>query len=331
MKEYNNISLVHKSLFGELTNDEKVAYNQWLLEGENDKLVKDLQQIWDLSEAYQPTDFKPNAAAAFHKFKAQINTTDEVSTETKIVKLNPMMWVSRIAASIILVGACFFLFKDSFKSSTEFTKEIYASSITNSSLSDGSEVWLDDAATFSIASSFGNDERRVKLNGKAYFNVDRDEDKPFIVEMGKNRLEVLGTSFNIDHKNETSIVEVESGIVRVSTNSNSAILKAGDKAVLNYASDEIKISKLNSDRFDWYKNSLEIESSSIAEVMKQVSDFYNVKIDLSVNVDQACQLTSPLAKNSSIDELLKVLEATYDMQYEKLDAKHFEIKYLSCR
>lgn len=329
MKQFNNISLVHKSLSGALSTEERAAYNNWLLEAENEQLAQDLQDVWDLSANYQPTSFQPNASAAFHKFKAEISK-DIVINEPKIVRMKPLFWVTRIAASMILIAACLFAFKDSFKSN-QFENEIFASALTNSTLDDGSQIWMDENASMALSTDFNDDERRVKLNGKAYFDIERNEAKPFIVEMGNNRLEVLGTSFNIDNSSDDVIVEVESGIVKVKADSKEAVLKAGDKAVINYKKDQITLSKSSESDFDWIQGSLKIQALPIEKAMERIAAYYNVELDLSVNVDRSCKVTSPLAKNSSIDELFEVLASTYQMKYEKINSKHFEIKYLNCK
>ena len=62
-------------------------------------------------------------------------------------------------------------------------------------LEDGTEVYFNSETKFRYPVKFEESERRVFLEGEAYFKVKRDE-RPFSVEMGGNRIEVLGTEFN---------------------------------------------------------------------------------------------------------------------------------------
>lgn len=327
MKQSNNIALVHKFLSGALSDKEIPMYNRWLEEPGNRELADDLAFVWDKSAKYKATSFQPNAAAAFHKFKASIQ--EETSTvETKVVQLNPMRWVYRIAASFVLVAASVYFFN--IDNAVKFDQGTFATSIESKSLLDGSSVWLDANSSLALAESFNADERRVKLEGKAFFDVERNENKPFIVEMGKNTLEVLGTSFNVETKGNTSRVEVRSGKVKVTAKTASMLLVAGDIVNIDFNSDVItKDSEASSD-FNWYQQGLELQSQSIQTVIDQISKYYKVNIDLSSNVDKGCKLTSPLAGNSNIEEIMEVLGATYEMKYEKLNKDHYVIKYLNC-
>src|SRR5690606_38970298 len=68
-------------------------------------------------------------------------------------------------------------------------------------LSDGTLVLLNAASTLTYPAEFGENTREVILDGEAYFEVTKDPEKPFIVRTAKQRIEVLGTSFNINAYN----------------------------------------------------------------------------------------------------------------------------------
>lgn len=330
MKQFNHITLIQKHLGDVLNPAEQEAYDAWLVQPGNQELANDLRDIWDLSAKYQPTEFKPNAAAAFHKFKAEIRKESTVNTEPKIVRMKPMLWFSRIAASLVVLVACLFAFNH-FNDVQSFNEEILAETIEQSTLNDGSEIWLDKDASLAVAKEFNSSERRLKLEGKAYFDVQRDEAKPFIVQMGENTLEVLGTSFNIDNSSENVIVEVESGVVKVSTNTEVKTLTANQRAVLNYENDQIEVTQFTGNRFTWYKNDVSLSSMEMEEAFEKIEDFYNVEINLSANVDRSCKVTSTLFKDSKIEDLLQVLKETHTMEYVKQDENIYLIKLLSCK
>lgn len=343
MKQFSQITLVHKHLKGELSTEEKKAYDSWLESSGNKELSQDLSQVWDLSAEYSPTSFKPDATKAFNKFKQQIaseiNTNSSSAADipvvtkestAKVIKMNPMKWVSRIAASLVFVAACFYLIGDR-NDGISYDQQIFAEVIQNTSLEDGTSVWLDNGATLALANDYGATDRKLKLEGKAFFNVERNEAKPFILDMGGNTLEVLGTSFNVDNSTKDVIVEVKSGLVKVSTKNESMELKAGQRAVLNYDLDKIKLEELSAGNFEWFESKLMIRDMSISDAMAKIADFYQVNIDLSSNVDKSCMLTSPLATDSSIENLFEVLAVTHKMQYEKLESKSYQIKFLDCK
>ena len=80
-------------------------------------------------------------------------------------------------------------------------------------LSDGTKVILNAATTFKYPTSFGEKNRMVYLEGEAYFEVAKDEEKPFVVKLNKQDITVLGTTFNVQaYENESySVVTLLSG------------------------------------------------------------------------------------------------------------------------
>ncbi len=65
-------------------------------------------------------------------------------------------------------------------------------------LSDGTRVWLNAASSITYPTVFTGNTREIKMTGEIYFEVKTNKQIPFIVVTGKDRIEVLGTSFNVN-------------------------------------------------------------------------------------------------------------------------------------
>ncbi len=65
-------------------------------------------------------------------------------------------------------------------------------------LPDGSQVWLNAASSIRYPSSFTGNERKVEIAGEAYLEIAKDKSKPFIVTTSRQKVEVMGTRFNIN-------------------------------------------------------------------------------------------------------------------------------------
>lgn len=95
---------------------------------------------------------------------------------------------------------------------------------------DHSQVWLAANANLTYATDF-NENRTLTLTGEAYFEVERDEKHPFIVNTDFGKVEVLGTAFNVNASDKSTTVSVEHGKVAVENKSGKVLLTAGQSTV----------------------------------------------------------------------------------------------------
>lgn len=84
--------------------------------------------------------------------------------------------------------------------------------------SDGSVIYMAGNSVLNYPAAFGKDQRKVTLEGEAFFDIVHKSEQPFLIETGSAVIEVLGTAFNL--KSDASGFEliVEEGSVRVSLN-----------------------------------------------------------------------------------------------------------------
>lgn len=96
-------------------------------------------------------------------------------------------------------------------------------------LSDGTRVWLNADSKLKYPVTFGSDKREVELEGEGYFEVTRDETRPFRVVVEKQTVEVLGTEFNVDAypEEKNTYTTLVSGKVKVDTDGQTVILDPG--------------------------------------------------------------------------------------------------------
>ena len=103
-------------------------------------------------------------------------------------------------------------------------------------LADGSLVYLNKNSTLAISKRFGKKDRKVSLEGEAFFKIKRNENIPFIITTGKTTTQVFGTSFNIySDSSEQVRVSVVTGIVEFfTTKGNDRVrLVAGERGIYN--------------------------------------------------------------------------------------------------
>lgn len=181
-------------------------------------------------------------------------------------------------------------------------------------LPDGTLVYLNTASKLTYPIDFVGDERRVELEGEAYFEVSHRENKPFIVESNKQSIKVLGTHFNVkaygeDSFYQTSLIE---GKVEVSSNnlSSSVVLEPGEEAILNINSGVIdKRSVPIRNMALWKESMFYFNNEPIKEVMKVISRWYNVEIEYANEVTNEL-FTGEISRYLALNDVLNTLELT---------------------
>lgn len=179
-------------------------------------------------------------------------------------------------------------------------------------LPDGTKVWLNAATSITYPIAFGK-ERKVKINGEAYFEVTQNKEKPFIVDIdGRSSVEVLGTSFNVNsYADESSIkTTLVEGSVKVVNGNQSAILKPGQQAnqsVQTLGSIQI-INNANIDQALAWKNGLfSFNDADLRSVMRQLERWYDINVRYEGTVSDLT-LKGEMYRNVNLSDVLEFLQ-----------------------
>ena len=177
------------------------------------------------------------------------------------------------------------------------------SKTTSVILADGTIVDLNTATTLKYPVAFTGKERRVELDGECYFEVAENKQQPFIVKTYKDSIVVLGTEFNVNaYANETG---VKTTLVQGAVKVNQQILKPA-QAFLN---GEIVGTDVDKD-IAWRRGVFQFDHSSIPEVLRQVSRWYDLDIVYKSKIPDVL-FSGKLSKELNLSQIIKVLN---DMQ-----------------
>ena len=223
--------LIFKYIRNKLTKTEKVQLQEWLDEDpENARLFKNFVGHWKLSDF----DVDLLKHKVWQKMPHQHGTA-----ESQSVAIN-WSWLKVAAIFMAVLGISFYLLKNQFISSDELAGAVEPELIEKVAergqkltvkLPDGSMVKLNANSRISYLSNFGNDSRDLQLTGEAFFEVQRDESRPFKIFLGDLEVEVLGTSFNVNAypDQHAASVAVRTGKVAVSNSAKTmgTVLETG--------------------------------------------------------------------------------------------------------
>lgn len=182
--------------------------------------------------------------------------------------------------------------------------------ISSYTLPDGSKVWLNKNSWLAYNQKFGKRTRQVALKGEGYFEVNRDERRPFIVKMQNGLdIKVLGTTFNACNYPSLNKAEVilRSGSVQVSDNGRNeyVILKPNQKFTWNEGTAEISsVNAMNCCR--WFEHRLVFDNVKLKDILENLSHKYQTEISLNVG-NLADKHMSMTIRDESVEDILDIL------------------------
>lgn len=316
MQDLDFILLLSKRFSGEIDAQESAALDAWLGESpENAQLAEQYQTVWNNS-TFSATGFNLDMDAEYRRLQMRLGQSEQVRSRQVLISRQ----ILRIAAALAVLLTAVWGYRQ-FAFSGPALQRAYAQNMEKRrvDLPDGSRVWLRRNASLEFPAQFGNAERRVKLNGEAYFEVSHRENQPFHVEIAQGgTVEVLGTRFHIrpaEDGAELSVL-VRDGKVRFSPDgkSSGAVLAAMDKAVFIRETSQLRLSKVSTlNELAWQREGLEFVRTPLRDVLTDLEKYYHVKIALRNSALEQCPYTAPLT-NQPINTVLESLSLTYQFQ-----------------
>jgi transmembrane sensor len=185
-------------------------------------------------------------------------------------------------------------------------------------LPDGTKVWLNADSRISFPSIFMGDKRQVELEGEAYFEVSKIFLKkggrmPFIVMSKGQKVEVLGTHFNISsYPDERSVkTTLLEGSVRVN---DEVVLKPNQQSVLTEKAILVKQVDVNL-AIAWTNGDFMFRSEEIGDIMKEVERWYNVVVLYQDDSLATIKFSGNISRYKNVSALLDILQTTGQVHF----------------
>lgn len=187
-------------------------------------------------------------------------------------------------------------------------------------LSDGSKVFLNAGSTLTFPASFGAGERRVHLEGEAYFEVTHMPDKQFIVETGRQQVRVYGTVFNIKAYADESIhyTTLIEGSISVQDSGRELFLESGSQAQFDKRTGTTTVNAANLSMVSSWKDGwLAFDNLPLSEILRQIGRWYNLEVIIANNASEKISATGKILLYTDVNDVLR--------KFEKLDDIHFDV------
>lgn len=292
--------------------------------------------------------------------RKQINRLfSRINAETKSDRFNQrrnLIRISQISASILiaLIVAAILLIRNnvidvSLAQVKELRVIVPSGEKSQLILPDGTQVWLNSESKLVYPCDFTSRERKVTLEGEAYFDVAKVNHSQFIVFTQDFKIRVLGTKFNIksypkDRAFETTVVE---GMVRVESgkpilNFSPVVLKPTERLVYKkdtgsdpnktamdtesasgvekvqvISNKEIIISHVNTNHITCWKDHLLVfDNETFEEIARKMSRWYKVEITLLDEELKTQRYTGKFVHNESLTQVLEAIRLTTPINYQ---------------
>ena len=175
-------------------------------------------------------------------------------------------------------------------------------------LPDGSKVWLNASSSIRYPTQFDGKERRVQINGEAYFEVSRNTEKPFIVKVNDDaEVIVLGTHFNINaYLNEGTIkTTLLEGAVKVRLGNSNSLLKPGQQAQIKKGGSLKRVDDADTEEaIAWKNGNFQFNSTPLEAVLRQAARWYNLEVEYKGAVPDD-RFTGKISRSVNLSNLLK--------------------------
>lgn len=182
-------------------------------------------------------------------------------------------------------------------------------------LPDGTKVWLNAATSLKYPVVFAAHERKVELNGEAYFEVTHDPAKPFRVQTVHQQVQALGTAFNVhaydnESTEKTTLVEGKVLVKRTAAAPQEAILNPGQQAAIDQQAAMFTLLENQAEAaLAWKNGYFYLENMPFELVMKQLERWYDIQVQYKGGVPNL-RFVGGLSRNMTLDALLRALQVS---------------------
>lgn len=186
------------------------------------------------------------------------------------------------------------------------------------SLPDGTTGWLNSSSSVKYNGNFTND-RRITLEGEAFFDVMKDEKRPFVVSTNEIVVKALGTRFNIaSYSNEKSVeVVLEEGKLLFNDKEmdKSILMKPNDLVTFDKTLKDISTSVVQPHKYMcWTEGKLVFRNDPLDVIARRLERWYNIDVEVNVNSDEDLRWRATFI-DEGLEEVLVLLKRSLQINY----------------
>lgn len=318
--------IIIRYLDGSASLEEKRQLLQWLKESEKNRSdFTDTRDLWLSCNASADNELEVDIALDRLKMRI-LNEHERIEKKTR---RSFIRWYQAAAVLLVLFGLYFWLSIEQTEPKLLVQNQLITAKGSKGkfTLPDGTVVWLNSESRLVYPDQFADGKRTVNLVGGAYFEVVRDEEKPFIVKAGDVDVEVLGTSFNISSYPFKENIETAllSGSVKISGPSVHREVYLKPNEVFEYKKDlqAATVKSANASLYaDWIKDRLVFDNRPLSDILISMEGWYNIDIVCPEKFAGSTYMSFTI-RQEDIDEILRAMSFIIPISYQIKNGKAF--------
>lgn len=187
-------------------------------------------------------------------------------------------------------------------------------------LSDGTRVYMNAASEIRYPTVFSGDSREVYLKGEAYFEVEKDSRRRFMVKTGQMDIVVLGTAFNVNAypDMDVCVATLASGRIRATCNGTDYDLSPGNQIRQDRLTGEVKIQEVDTELYTCWKDGYYyFEACRLEDIMQTLSRWYGIQVFFQNSDLKSVEFTGHLKRYEDVDHLFRKFEQTRNICFKR--------------
>lgn len=188
-------------------------------------------------------------------------------------------------------------------------------------LPDGTGVWLNSKTTLTYPTAFSGKERRVSVEGEAFFEVAKNPEQPFIVQSKGVEMKVLGTKFNVqgyagEAELRTSLIEGSLQVYLPESDQKGIILKPNEQVTVKDRSMQVAVIS-HADYFLWTDGIYSFDNERLGDILHRLELYYDVKIIVADPSISEWKYRGKFRQRDGIDEILRMIQRIHKFKIRK--------------
>jgi ferric-dicitrate binding protein FerR (iron transport regulator) len=278
----------------------------------------------DFSEAGKVYSVKEQVAQL-----GKLRSEDEAwkQLRPKISAKSAIDWQKWMSYAAVFIGAVilsttfhYFYSADKFSSGPEVFASVNSprGQITSLTLFDGTTVWLNSGSTLKYSNQFGKGQREVSLEGEALFEVQKDLEHSFIVNMDGSKIKVHGTIFNAKNYHAEKEVVLLEGEIEYSNQGKNVFLKPNERITENKTSRETTIDQVDASSYSsWIGGKIYFDNEALEDLSLRLERWYDTEFVFEKENIKSYKFTGVINKDKSLDYSLRIIQLTNKVKFRK--------------